>query len=250
MSAAAVESPPALPSGLHPEWQQFAGRAPQLAATATAYLAQVGLSLSPASVRAADNALRILVTDLLAHEPQVTGFAQVTRVVIERFKTRLAARTVARTGTQVSANTIRQRLGRLRTFFDRIIEWDWTDAPARTPIFAIDLPDRRRAAAPLPRRRHRRPAAPRRQRRPRPTVPARHPPAGPHRPAGRRTLRPGRRRRRHHRTAPPGCGSRSASSTTTATSRCTRTSSNCSPPGPPAATTPAPDCCSPATAGR
>lgn len=142
MSAAVtvVESAPALPPGLHPEWEQFAGRVPQLAATATAYLHQVGLSLSPASVRAADNALRILVADLLAHEPQVTGFASVTRVVIERFKTRLAARTVTRTGKSVSANTIRQRLGSLRTFFDRIGEWDWADAPARTPIFSIDLP--------------------------------------------------------------------------------------------------------------
>ena len=48
----------------------------------------------------------------------------------------------------LTANTIRQRLGTLRTFFDRIIEWDWPDAPARTPIFAIDLPI---ADDPLPR---------------------------------------------------------------------------------------------------
>ena len=43
-------------------------------------------------------------------------------------------------GTPPARNTIRQRLGMLRSFFDRIIEWDWTDAPARTPIFAIDVP--------------------------------------------------------------------------------------------------------------
>jgi len=139
-AAAAVPACPAGRSALHPDWTGLTVRAPQLAATATAYLHQIGLSLSPASVRAADNALRILVTDLLAHEPQVTGFAQVSRAAIERFKTRLTARTVTRTGKSVSANTIRQRLGTLRTFFDRIGEWDWTDAPARTPIFSIDLP--------------------------------------------------------------------------------------------------------------
>jgi integrase len=138
-TAAAPTAGPA-PSALHPEWSDLAVRAPRLAATATAHLQQIGLSLSPASVRAADNALRILVADLLAHEPHVTGFTDITRAAIERFKTRLAARTVTRTGKPVSANTIRQRLGTLRTFFDRIGEWDWTDAPARTPIFSIDLP--------------------------------------------------------------------------------------------------------------
>ncbi len=28
----------------------------------------------------------------------------------------------------------------LRTFLDRIMEWDWPDAPRRQPIFSIDLP--------------------------------------------------------------------------------------------------------------
>ena len=28
----------------------------------------------------------------------------------------------------------------IRSFFDRIIEWDWPDAPPRTPILATDLP--------------------------------------------------------------------------------------------------------------
>ena len=36
----------------------------------------------------------------------------------------------------------------LRSFFDRIIEWDWPDAPVRTPMFAIDVPV---ADDPLPR---------------------------------------------------------------------------------------------------
>jgi hypothetical protein len=32
---------------------------------------------------------------------------------------------------RLSVNTRRQRLGMLRAFFERIIEWDWPDAPAR-----------------------------------------------------------------------------------------------------------------------
>ncbi len=40
------------------------------------------------------------------------------------------------------------RLGHLRCFFDRIIEWGYHDAPARTPVFAGDIPIRDR---PLPR---------------------------------------------------------------------------------------------------
>ncbi len=36
--------------------------------------------------------------------------------------------------------TVRMRLGMLRLFFERIIEWGWDDAPARCPVFEADLP--------------------------------------------------------------------------------------------------------------
>ena len=36
----------------------------------------------------------------------------------------------------LSANTQRQRLRMLRVFFERIIEWDWPDAPTRNPVIA------------------------------------------------------------------------------------------------------------------
>jgi hypothetical protein len=32
------------------------------------------------------------------------------------------------------------RLSHLRSFFDRIIEWGYPDAPARNPVFAGDMP--------------------------------------------------------------------------------------------------------------
>ena len=39
-------------------------------------------------------------------------------------------------------------MGNLRIFFERIIEWDCDDAPARNPVFASDRPLKDR---PLPR---------------------------------------------------------------------------------------------------
>jgi integrase len=55
------------------------------------------------------------------------------------YKRALAERPGA-TGKPLSVNFRRTRLGIIRTFFDRIIEWDWPDAPARIPIFVTDLP--------------------------------------------------------------------------------------------------------------
>jgi site-specific recombinase XerD len=120
------------------EWEQIAASAPQLADTAARYLGQLALSLRPASVIVADSALRQLAGYLVTEQPHVTGFAEVTRAEIEAFKLHLAGRPGRL--ASVTANTLRQRLGTLRTFFDRIGEWDWADAPARTPIHSIDLP--------------------------------------------------------------------------------------------------------------
>ncbi len=121
------------------QWAGIAAGAPQLADTAARYLAQIAVSLRPSSVTAADGALRQLCCYLRAHHPEVTGFAAVRRGHVEGFKTWLVNRP-SHKGVPLTANTVRQRLGTLRTFFDRIIEWDWADAPARVPIFSIDLP--------------------------------------------------------------------------------------------------------------
>jgi integrase len=129
----------------HRGWAPITQRAPQLAETAWAYMDQMGLSLRPASIDAADIALRGLAGCLA--ERSITRFADVDRGDIEAFKTALATTATAR-GTVPSRNTIRLRLGIVRSFFDRIIEWGWADAPARTPMFAIDVPV---ADDPLPR---------------------------------------------------------------------------------------------------
>ena len=52
---------------------------------------------------------------------------------------RLAARLQ---GPMLAKNTQRQRLRTLRMFFERIIEWDWSDAPARNPVIGGDIPPR------------------------------------------------------------------------------------------------------------
>ena len=136
-----------VPSSSEREWAVIVGQAPQLAGTARRYLDQIALSLRPGSVVVADSTLRIFCNYLLGHHPATDRFAAVGRVEIEGFKRwLLLCRTPRR--APLSANTIRQRLGMLRTFFDRIIEWDWPDAPARTPIFGADLPV---ADEPLPR---------------------------------------------------------------------------------------------------
>ena len=139
MSAVEVDLVDEPQSASDREWAAIAVRAPQLAVTGRRYLAQIGVSLQRRSVEAADNTLRLFVAFITDEHPDVHAFADVRRIHIEDFKTWLRQRRAPRGGT-LSANTIRQRLGTLRAFFDRIIEWDWADAPARTPIFGNDLP--------------------------------------------------------------------------------------------------------------
>jgi len=126
-------------SGPEREWAELVITAPRLAGTAARYLDQISLSLRPASVIVADGSLRIFCRYLVECHPDVTSFTQVGRPEIEGFKQALAERLTPKQ-TLVTPNYRRHRLGMVRTFFDRIIEWDWPDAPARCPIFNTDLP--------------------------------------------------------------------------------------------------------------
>ena len=128
------------------EWAYLTKAAPRLAATAVRYLEQVSLSLRPNSVIVADNSLRRFCAYLVEEHPATRSFAEVGRAEIEGYKRALAERPGAK-GKPLSVNFRRTRLGMVRTFFDRIIEWDWPDAPARIPIFVTDLP---KADEPLP----------------------------------------------------------------------------------------------------
>lgn len=129
-------------------WQQLEQQAPVLASTMRRYLAQLAISMRPASIALIDTTLRHLASYLTACHPGITATAQIRRTHIEGFKAWLAARPGYRGRRGPVKTTIGMRLGHLRGFFDRIIEWGYDDAPGGNPIFLGDIPIRDR---PLPR---------------------------------------------------------------------------------------------------
>ena len=99
------------------------------------------LSLRPASVVAADADLRRFADFLAGRAPRRHRLLRRHRPAPRRGLQGVAGGRVPGRGAAARRPTpSRPRLGTLRMFFDRIIEWDWADAPARTPIFAGDLP--------------------------------------------------------------------------------------------------------------
>ena len=127
-------------------WDELAVTAPQMVATMRRYLGQLQVSHRPRTVEAYDVTLRIFAMFLLDNDPGLESVSGISRVHIEAFK-RWMATPRDRGGRQSSQNTIRQRLGRLRVFFERVIEWGYDDVPIRVPIFTGDMPP---VDAPLP----------------------------------------------------------------------------------------------------
>lgn len=113
----------------------------QLTVTIERYLAQISVSLRATSVASAAGVLGRFVECLAEHHPEVVGAVDIGRVHIETYKLWVAARPGQKGGT-ASVNTIRHALSTVRMFFERIIEWEWDDAPNRVPIFAGDVPKR------------------------------------------------------------------------------------------------------------
>jgi integrase len=134
--------------GIPARWDSLQDTAPVLAGTMRRYLAQLAISMRPGSVALADTTLRHLAAYLTGHHGDVTAAALISRTHIEGFKAWLNARPGYRGRHGPAATTIGMRLGHLRCFFDRIIEWGYDDAPARNPVFSGDNPIRDR---PLPR---------------------------------------------------------------------------------------------------
>lgn len=130
-----------------PRWAAIRARAPQLAATMSQYLEQMSLSLRPASIDAFELTLRGFAGFVIDHDRRSRRLRHVRREHIEAYKAWLSARPVGRAKT-ISARTVRHRLGMLRVFFERVIEWGWADAPRSCPIFEADLP---KLDDPLPR---------------------------------------------------------------------------------------------------
>jgi len=119
----------------------------QLACTLTGYIAQVRLSLRPATMVRVEGVLREFAGWLARNAPDVGCVADLHRRHIEDYKLHLAARPSAR-GGRLTKTSLADHLGTLRTCFERLTEWDGDDVPSRVLVFDGDLPLR---DAPLPR---------------------------------------------------------------------------------------------------
>jgi site-specific recombinase XerD len=131
---------PTRPAQREIDWPEITATAPTLTATMLRYLDQLSVSLRPSSVAAAEVTLRQFAGWLVARDPDVSALVDVERRHIEDFKIHLAGRPGSRAGTTMSPTTIRNRLGTLRTFFERVSEWGFADAPRRVLVFNGDLP--------------------------------------------------------------------------------------------------------------
>jgi integrase len=122
-------------------WDQIDASVPQLAITMLAYLAQVTVSFRPATVTATATDLRIFAGFLIDHDPALSCVGDIDRSHVEAFKVWQHAQPGIK-GKPFKESSFRRRIGSLRMFFIRIVEWDWDDAPARVPIFFGDVPKR------------------------------------------------------------------------------------------------------------
>jgi site-specific recombinase XerD len=122
------------------EWAVLSARAPQLVASVRRYLVQLTTFLAPRSVEVADTTLRQF-TRWLTTATDITVVAGIERRHIEDYKVWLAAQP-GQKGKRLAKNTQRHRLRMIRIFLERLIEWDWPDAPARNPILHGDIPPR------------------------------------------------------------------------------------------------------------
>jgi site-specific recombinase XerD len=120
------------------QWAQIRAEAPQVTETIGRYLQRLAAFLAPASVNAAENALRQFARWMIA-DAGLDSIAAVRRDDIEDYKVWLTIQPRA-AGQVITAETHRQRIRTVRAFFERIIEWDWPDAPPRNPVIAGDIP--------------------------------------------------------------------------------------------------------------
>jgi len=121
-------------------WAHLSTQAPHLTATMRRYLVQLTTFLAPRSVEAADQTLRQFAR-WLTTATDLTVVAGIERSHIEDYKVWLADQP-GRNGSRLAKNTQRQRLRMIRIFLERLIEWDWPDAPGRNPILHGDIPPR------------------------------------------------------------------------------------------------------------
>jgi site-specific recombinase XerD len=124
----------------HRDWREITALAPQLASTFRRYLIQLTTFLAPRTVDVADSTLRQFAR-WLAEETEVSSVAEIKRSHLEDYKVFLS-RLPGSKGPTLAKNTQRQRLRMIRICFERLIEWEWPDAPGRNPILSGDIPPR------------------------------------------------------------------------------------------------------------
>jgi len=110
-----------------------------MVATMASYLDQLEVSARPGTVAATELTLRLFAHRVTEADPGCTSVARIGRAHIEDFKRWVAARP-GKSGKGLATMTIRHRLSTVRTFFERIMEWDYDDAPARLFIYMSDFP--------------------------------------------------------------------------------------------------------------
>lgn len=122
------------------DWPQIAQAAPVLEVTMRRYLTQITVSLRPSSVVSTEGILRRFAGYLITNHPEINAVVDIERRHIEAFKRYLPTRPGKNGRPPLSPATIRMSLGVIRTFFERISEWDYPDAPNRVLVFNGDLP--------------------------------------------------------------------------------------------------------------
>lgn len=108
-------------------WAQVHSATPQFAVTMLAYLAQITVSMRPATVTSTETDLRTVAMFVLDYDSALSCVAVVERSHIEAFKVWQHAQPGI-SGT-IKPATFRRRIGILRMLFIRIVEWGWHDAP-------------------------------------------------------------------------------------------------------------------------
>jgi integrase len=114
--------------------------APGFADNARRYVAQVELSLRPATTKHIETDLREFGTWLSTAHPDVASCADLQRHHIEDYKAWVSTKHGRYTGKPLSRMSIKNRLINLHCFFDRTTEWGYPNPPQRPLIFAGDLP--------------------------------------------------------------------------------------------------------------
>jgi site-specific recombinase XerD len=113
---------------------------PGFAENARRYVAQVELSLRPATTKHIETDLREFGTWLAEAHPKVASCADLERRHIEDYKSWVSTKHGRYTGKPLSRISIKNRLINLHCFFDRTTEWGYPNAPQRPLIFTGDLP--------------------------------------------------------------------------------------------------------------